>query len=291
MCVADQSLPPPPPPPPPPPMKPVEVRSVWDGNLEHEFNIIRSIIDMYPLISMDTEFPGVVVRPIAEDPYNRYRDSTSCYLNLKANVDMLNLIQLGLTIADEDGNLPDLGTDCCYIWEFNFRDFDVSRDAHAHDSIQLLRSQGIDFERNLECGIELVKFAELMMSSGLVLNDAVSWIAFHGAYDFGYLIKCLTQKLLPAELPEFLQFVKLFFGDRVYDVKHLNRFSDMYGGLDRVGKALGVERVIGKKHQAGSDSLLTLHAFQKIRDMHFRHRNDGTLDKYANVLYGLELFT
>ncbi|WCJ34222.1 CCR4-NOT transcription complex subunit 7 [Euphorbia peplus] len=271
-------------------MKPVEIRSVWKHNLESEFHIIRSVIDTYPVISMDTEFPGVVIRPADDDTYNWYRDPISVYSTLKANVDMLNLIQVGLTIADESGNLPDLGSDRRYIWEFNFRDFDASRDAHAHDSVQMLRTHGIDFERNLECGIDSVRFAELMMSSGLVLNDTVSWIAFHGAYDFGYLIKCLTQRVLPVGLPEFIEFVRLFFGDRVYDVKQLNSFCGLYGGLDRVAKSLGVERLVGKKHQAGSDSLLTLHAFQGIKEK-FRHKSDGTLDKCANVLFGLELFT
>jgi CCR4-NOT transcription complex subunit 7/8 len=147
---------------------------------------------------MDTEFPGIVVRPVAGDPYNRHRDPTAHYLSLKANVDLLNLIQIGLTIADEDGNLPDLGfKDLCFIWEFNFRDFDVAHDAHAHDSVELLRRQGIDFEKNRELGIDSVKFAELMMSSGLVLNQSVSWVTFHCAYDFGYLVKCLTHKVLP----------------------------------------------------------------------------------------------
>lgn len=174
--------------------RPVEVRSVWADNLESEFKLIRSLIDSYPLISMDTEFPGIVIRPSANDPYNRYRDPKAHYLNLKMNVDMLNLIQVGLTIADHEGNLPDLGTDSCYIWEFNFRDFDVSRDAHAHDSVEMLKSQGIDFEKNRQYGVDSGKFAELMMSSGLVLNDSVSWVAFHGAYDFGYLVKCLTQR-------------------------------------------------------------------------------------------------
>ncbi|XP_048236129.1 probable CCR4-associated factor 1 homolog 11 [Ricinus communis] len=279
----------------PPPLPPsVQVRSVWADNIESEFSLIRSIIDRYPLISMDTEFPGIVVRPDAEDPYNRYRDPKSHYMNLKANVDMLNLIQVGLTLANEEGNLPDLGTNNKYgfIWEFNFCDFDVTRDAHAHDSVEMLRSQGIDFERNREFGIDSVKFAELMMTSGLVLNDSVSWVSFHGAYDFGYLIKCLTQRVLPVELTEFLKLVRVYFGSgAVYDVKYMIRFCDLHGGLDRVGKALGVHRVVGKKHQAGSDSLLTLHAFQMLKEKHFKDKDEGKLDKYANILYGLEVFT
>ncbi|XP_061964535.1 probable CCR4-associated factor 1 homolog 11 [Populus nigra] len=294
--MSNSDKPPPPQPPPPRPQRArtVLIRSVWADNLEEEFKFIRSEIDRYPLISMDTEFPGIVVRPVVGDPYNRHRDPTAHYLSLKANVDLLNLIQIGLTIADEDGNLPDLGfKDLCFIWEFNFRDFDVAHDAHAHDSVELLRRQGIDFEKNRELGIDSVKFAELMMSSGLVLNQSVSWVTFHCAYDFGYLVKCLTHKVLPEGLNEFLELVRVFFGDRVYDIKHIIRFCEgLYGGLDRVCKELGVDRVIGKSHQAGSDSLLTLHAYLKIQDKYFfkDKDNDRGLEKHANVLHGLELF-
>ncbi|XWS66603.1 hypothetical protein CRYUN_Cryun05aG0214100 [Craigia yunnanensis] len=274
---------------PPPPRQLVVIRSVWSDNLEYEFELIRSIIDGFPIISMDTEFPGIVVRPTSPSgcQYVRPGDTTTHYKSLKANVDLLKLIQLGLTLSDGDGNLPDLGTENQFIWEFNFKDFDIANDAHAHDSVELLRRQGIDFEKNREFGIDSVRFAELMMSSGLVLNFAVTWVTFHCAYDFGYLVKCLTGELLPDQLTEFLNLVRLFFGDRVYDVKHLMRFcAGLYGGLDRASKALGVKRAIGKSHQAGSDSLLTLDAWLEVKKRYFR---EGDVEKYANVLYGLEV--
>jgi len=38
------------------------------------------------------------------------------YQTMRCNVDILRLIQLGVTLSDEDGNLPDACT-----WQFNFK--------------------------------------------------------------------------------------------------------------------------------------------------------------------------
>ncbi|KAL0425147.1 UNVERIFIED_CONTAM: putative CCR4-associated factor 17 [Sesamum radiatum] len=159
----------------------IQIREVWADNLDEEFALIREIVDDYPYIAMDTEFPGVVLRPVG----NFKNSSDFHYQTLKDNVDLLKLIQLGLTFSDEKGNLPTCGTDKYCIWQFNFREFNPNEDVFANDSIELLRQSGIDFARNNEKGIDSRRFGELLMSSGIVLNDNVYWVTFHSGLHGG----------------------------------------------------------------------------------------------------------
>ncbi|XP_057536154.1 probable CCR4-associated factor 1 homolog 11 isoform X2 [Amaranthus tricolor] len=265
----------------------IKIREVWSENLDHEFRLIRSIIRKFCFVAMDTEFPGVVFRKVHGNLYTNQVSSAVHYSLLKQNVDALKIIQLGLTFVDSNGNLPDLGDPKYrYIWQFNFRDFDVANDYHAPDSIALLRTTGINFELNRKNGVDTVKFAELMMSSGLVCNgDDITWVTFHCAYDFAYLFKVLTQVPLPSKLSTFLKLLKVFFGSRMFDVKYMIKFCDgLYGGLDRVAQLIEVDRMVGQSHQAGSDSLLTWLVFQKITEAYFSE--DG-IDKYNGMLYGI----
>lgn len=251
------------------------IQNVWAHNLEDEFKVIRSIVKHYPYIAMDTEFPGVVARPIGEF-------KSTCdyqYHLLKVNVDLLRIIQLGLTFMDEDGKpRPGIST-----WQFNFR-FNLQEDMYAQDSIELLTNSGIQFKKHEEDAIDVFEFAELLITSGIVLNENVKYLSFHSGYDFGYLLKMLTNTSLPSDEADFFDLLKIYF-PVIYDVKYLMKScKDLKGGLQEVADQMEISR-IGPQHQAGSDSLLTGAAFFKMRELFFEDNIDDV--KYCGHLYGL----
>jgi CCR4-NOT transcription complex subunit 7/8 len=228
---------------------------------------------------MDTEFPGVVARPVG----NFKNSGEYHYQMLRCNVDMLKLIQLGLTFTDAQGNLPTCDGELS-VWQFNFKEFKLQDDMYAQDSIELLKQSGIDFAQNEARGIDVHKFGELLMSSGIVLNEDVRWITFHSGYDFGYLLKVLTCQPLPQSEADFFELLKIYF-PTVYDIKYLMKFCDnLHGGLNKLAESLEVDR-IGPQHQAGSDSLLTSATFLKLAKTFFK--GVESMDGHRDVLYGL----
>ena len=226
-------------------------------------------------IAMDTEFPGVVARPIGE-----FKSSSDYqYQLLRCNVDLLKIIQLGVTFMDDKGNLPDGIT----TWQFNFK-FNLTEDMYAEDSVDLLQNSGIQFEKHEQEGIDPMHFAEMMLVSGLVLMDNVKWLSFHSGYDFGYLINLLTSQNLPKSEGEFFELLKTYFPN-VYDVKYLMKScKNLKGGLQEVANELEVRRV-GPQHQAGSDALLTGQTFFRMKEMFFEDDIDDS--KYCGHLFGL----
>mmetsp|Transcript_7921 Transcript_7921/g.13348 ORF Transcript_7921/g.13348 Transcript_7921/m.13348 type:complete len:314 (-) Transcript_7921:193-1134(-) len=253
-----------------------EIREVWAYNLDDEMAIVRQLVEDYPYVAMDTEFPGIVARPVGS-----FRSSHDYhYQTLRCNVDLLKIIQLGLTFSDAQGNLP---PGCC-TWQFNFS-FNLNEDMYAQDSIDLLTRSGIDFKKSQDRGIDVEYFGELLMTSGIVLNEDIKWISFHSGYDFGYLIKLLTSKVLPADESDFFDLLSTYF-PCVYDVKYLMKFcGNLAGGLNKLAEALEIER-IGPCHQAGSDSLLTSATFFRMKQLFF-DASVANESKYSGILYGL----
>jgi CCR4-NOT transcription complex subunit 7/8 len=257
--------------------KSLEIRNVWAENVEEEMSKIRELIETHPYVAMDTEFPGVVARPVSETYSPDFH-----YKSLKVNVDLLKIIQLGLSFADEEGNFAE----GCPCWQFNFK-FNLNDDMFAQDSIDLLVNSGISFDDHATRGIDPMRFGEILMVSGLVLDERVRWVSFHSGYDYGYLLKLLTTQELPSDEKTFFETLKLYF-PTIYDIKYMTSLCDgHFGGLQKLADALKCQRV-GAEHQAGSDSLLTMTTYFSLGRAKFANGPTNEIDdsKYRNELYG-----
>ncbi|KAF0903286.1 hypothetical protein E2562_026569 [Oryza meyeriana var. granulata] len=262
----------------PPAVGEVEVRDVWAANLEEEMRNISAMLPSYPVVCMDTEFPGTV-HDI--DTLRHLRTPHQRYAVVKRNVDELKLLQLGVALSSPAGRCP-------VVWQFNFAGFDDRRDPHAHASIAMLREHGMNFFVLREYGIDPADFAGAFYRSGLGYGR-LKWAAFSGSYDFAYLAKVVTGgRPLPETLEGFLAQVKSIFGPAVLDVKYIARFcgdgGGIRGGLEHVAAALGVQRAVGRAHNAGSDSLLTSDVLHAMVYRFFP--NTGVLN-HAGAIEGL----
>lgn len=104
---------------------------------------------------------------------------------------------------------------------------------YAQDSIDLLQNSGIQFKKHEEEGIDPIDFAELLMTSGIVLMDNIKWLSFHSGYDFGYLLKVLTDQNLPSDESEFFELLRIYF-PTIYDVKYLMKScKNLKGEIDQ----------------------------------------------------------
>ena len=245
---------------------------VYEDNFIQEIKRIGKYIKEYPYIGMDTEFPGNVY-PLQNFTNNFY------YKFIKLNVDKLNLIQLGITLFNENGEMLPEGS----CWQFNLK-FNINSDVHSGESISLLSNSGIDFMTLKKKGIPYNLFAEYFICSGLVLNDEVTWISFNGFSDFAYLLKMCLNVDLPENEDEFINLLDMYFPN-YYDIRILsNSIDNLKGGLNKISIQLGIER-FGTLHQAGSDSIVTGDVFFKLKFMNLISKED-ILDR-KNILFGI----
>lgn len=89
---------------PAPPTVGLTVTKVTVANFEAELRVIAALLQRYPVIVIDTEYPGTVHRP---SPGRRESDLSpeERYTLVKANVDDLPIVQLGITLCDAEGKL------------------------------------------------------------------------------------------------------------------------------------------------------------------------------------------
>ena len=69
--------------------------------------------------------------------------------------------------------------------------FDECSEVHNPDSIRMLKSAGLDFEKHRKDGIDQYEFAKYLRSSGLIENKNLTWVAFNSGFDFAYMVKIL----------------------------------------------------------------------------------------------------
>lgn len=276
---------------------PVPVRQVYSYNLGEEFKILNSSLKQYPIVALDVEFPGVVHE--LSKPYHHLQ-STEKYTHMKNNVNSCKIIQLGLTLSNGFGK--------SVVWEFNFAGFDAKVDAHNPCSIQLLKNQGLDLDKNKSEGVSVSEFARLFLESrfgdsarwysGANRKEEkeegggvckINWVLFHSEFDLGYLIKILTQQDLPELQSHFILLVYMFLGFSVFDVKEIATPLGFHGGLEKIAQNLGISREAGgKAHQAGSDSLLTMQVFLKLGEKFFSGGNSHLMGQFNHKLHGIE---
>lgn len=301
------------------------IQEVYSENMVDELRKISELIEEFNYVSMDTEFPGIVypnTHQISSNVFCNFSNSsvfngintvqsypgksthkpnfskkplestTSSnqisgsydlnYKNIKKNVDDMKMIQFGITLSDKFGNHPEeIST-----WQFNFK-FDLDNDIYLHESIQLLEFSGIDFNKFYHDGIEQEYFAENIIASGVVLNENVKWITFHGVYDFAYLLKTISNQTLPEDEQTFMEYLFVYFPN-FYDLRYMiKNISWLKGGLSRIASDLDI-KWNGAIHQAGCDSILTSKVFTKLCLNHGELLN---LDKDLNMLYGFNSYT
>eukprot|EP00792_Barthelona_sp_PAP020_P005360 TRINITY_DN2614_c0_g2_i1.p1 TRINITY_DN2614_c0_g2~~TRINITY_DN2614_c0_g2_i1.p1 ORF type:complete len:302 (-),score=75.15 TRINITY_DN2614_c0_g2_i1:62-934(-) len=257
----------------------IEIRDIWaNDDWESHLEELSRLVNYYPYIAVDTEFPGFTLPSQAYHEFPSNEDFA--YAKITNSLKTKHIIQVGFCICDERGNFPPPNV-APAVWQFNFS-FDVSFEPQ-NDSIKLLEEAGLDFEKHRTMGINQSHFGASFMSSSLCFNPNISWVAFHSGFDFAYLLKTVlcpdvfvrrpnaTNPVfyLPETYEEFIVVCERHF-PRLYDLKFTTNIGNNgYGGfsLSRLGKTLNLQRY-GTAHQAGSDSLLTLQIFLTLKQSH-----------------------
>ncbi|KAG7742518.1 hypothetical protein KL923_000133 [Ogataea haglerorum] len=254
------------------------VREVWKDNLESEMMVIRELAERYNHICVSTEFAGIVARPIGS--FRSTKDYH--YQTMRSNADLLNLIQIGITLSDKDGRRPE-GVPS--TWQFNFK-FDLDEEMYSRESIESLITTGLNFSRLKEFGIDVFEFAQVLTDSGLCLMKDNVWISYHAGYDFGFITSLLINRNMPTSEEEFEEWLGLYF-PTFYDIKYIS--VSRVGGthktrsLETLAEELGVIRNVNHNLlQVGGQSMLTHLCFWELR----RLVGEKEVRQLANHIWG-----
>lgn len=191
------------------------INEVWSYNLEKEFHSLRTFINdknSKIFVAYYQEIPGMVAKPIYEfESLSDYHFQT-----LRSNVDILKIIQISLCVIKVKKN--EIGPSV--IWQFNF-EYDISAEMYNEDHMKLLtQSSALNLSFHLTQGIKHVNFAELMIESGLLLDDSIKWIFYNAGYDLTFCIRLFINSIFPDDDKMFYEWCSLYFPN-IYDLKYI----------------------------------------------------------------------
>uniref|UniRef100_A0A0E0M7S8 Uncharacterized protein n=1 Tax=Oryza punctata TaxID=4537 RepID=A0A0E0M7S8_ORYPU len=267
------------------------VQSVWRENYMEQFKLVVDALNQprrHLYIAIDMEFAADATTNIGRRPVT----STGCYQHLGKFVNGGDIVQMGLTFAfigdgEQSPHSPPIAL------EINFN-IDIKARKYNKKSIAFLSRQGHDLREHRKRGVSpRCVYEGLLRHLPFGDDRSVTWLAYHGDYDLGFLL-CLLQREghrgnhLPCQLGTFLHQLREEF-PAFYDVRVMRQMLEDHGfsgKLTGLAEYLGIQRT-GTAHHAGSDALLTLSCFFKIfsclsgEELH-------QLDARRGLLAGLE---
>uniref|UniRef100_A0A0E0IP88 Uncharacterized protein n=1 Tax=Oryza nivara TaxID=4536 RepID=A0A0E0IP88_ORYNI len=291
------------------PVSEVLIRRVTADNLAVEMLTIRSHLPYFPYITIHADYP--VDNAAARDGRRRRRRrgdggrgnkreseaDERCYRLAKARVDELDVLQLGITLCDHHGSLPATAiarADGAAIavemaWQVGFSDFDVSQSA-----VDTLRAAGVDLEHLRARGVPAAVFGQALRVFDIVSAanlGRLTWVAFGGLYDFGFLLKMLDGgRPLPETAEGFASRLRGHLGV-VYDAKYVAARLpvdgvELRGGLVRVARVLGAPAAaVEEPRQAGEKSLVASQVFMRMTGLFFAYHDVAV---HAGKIDGLQ---
>lgn len=182
----------------------VNTVDVWAGNADDELQLLRALVGEFPVVAVAANFPRVSSRLPPAATVDGF------YQGVRADVDALRVVQLGLAIGRRDGEVG-------RAWRFHLCKL-------AAEDPRFLARIGADVDDRLARSVDPHRLGDALVACHAVLNPEVTWIA-RDAEDAAYMVRCLTGGLaLPPTRQAFLRLCAAFF-PVLYDQEMLTRSS------------------------------------------------------------------
>ena len=109
--------------------------NVWRGDLHEAITALATAQEIFPYLFVQTTTLGTVARPAG-----LFKDAADLsYQRIRWNVDLLEVVQIAISVADENGLQPNIST-----WQFNFY-FSKETGLYEEKELQVLEKTGVDF--------------------------------------------------------------------------------------------------------------------------------------------------